>query len=193
MSLELLQKINYDKAYRKNRLEAANWVLENLHTLPDLLNYCFNEDIKLATKASWVLDFVYRQNLQYLYPHLDYIFNNIINLKSDGQLRSFGLLYEMLTINYYKKKDPYLLKLLTPRHKEVMIESSFDWMITNQKVACQARAMTALYFLGTEYDWIHPELAIIIQQNLATASAGYKHRGKNTLVKIKEFNQAKSL
>jgi len=189
LNSELFQQINYDKAYRKNRLKAANWVLEHPEMLEELLEYCFHDDTKLATKATWVLEFVCREDISYIFPFLDYIFENLSNAKSDGQLRSFGLLCELLTIGYYKKKQEAFQAVLTPKHKEVMTECCFDWMITNQKVACQARAMTALYLLGTETAWIHPELAIIIQQNLPQGSAGYKNRGQKTLESISEFSK----
>ena len=189
MNSQLLQQISYEKAYRKNRLNAANWVLENSETLGELLEYCFHEDNKLATKATWVLEFVCRKDLTLIFPFLDFIFEHLPTAKSDGQLRSFGLICELLTIGYYKHKKKEYREALTSKHKKVMTECCFDWMITNQKVACQARAMTSLYFLGTEIDWIHPELAIIIQQKLPHGSAGYKNRGQKTLELISAFQK----
>tara|TARA_R100000935_G_scaffold42923_1_gene65237 strand:- start:58002 stop:58592 length:591 start_codon:yes stop_codon:yes gene_type:complete len=177
----LFQQISYEKAYRENRLKAANWVLEHPETLEELLQFCFHEDTKLATKATWVLEFVCRKNIQLIFPYLDFIFEKLPAAKSDGQVRSFGLICELITIGYYQKKQKEYREALTQKHKEVMTECCFDWMITNQKVACQARAMTALYFLGTEAAWIHPELASIIQQNLSEGSAGYVNRGQKTL------------
>lgn len=185
MDSGLLQQISYEKAYRKNRLNAANWVLDHPETLDELLGYCFHEDNKLATKATWVLEFVCRKDLSLLFPYLDIIFENLPTAKGDGQLRSFGLICELLAIGYYKQNKPDYREALTLKHKEVMIECCFDWMLTNQKVACQARAMTALYFLGTETDWIHPELVMIIQQNLPQGSAGYINRGQKIVNKIK--------
>ena len=185
MNSGLLQHISYEKAYRKNRLKAANWVLENPETLEELIKYCFHKDTKLATKATWVLEFVCRKELPLIFPFLDYIFEKLPTAKSDGQLRSFGLICELLTIGYYKQKNETFKEALTSKHKEVMTECCFDWMLTNQKVACQARAMTSLYFLGTEIDWIHPELATIIHQNLPQGSAGYINRGQKILQSIK--------
>ena len=184
MSSELFQHINYQKAYRKNRLNAANWVLQHPETLEELLTYCFDKDQRLATKATWVLEFVFRKKLDEVYPFLDFIFEKLPEAQGDGQLRSFGLLCELLTIAYYKKNDEALLPILGSNHKEVMTECCFDWMITHQKVACQARAMLALYYLGTEIEWIHPELATIITQNLPTGSAGYVNRGQKVLEMI---------
>ena len=186
MNSELFQHINYEKAYRKNRLKAAHWVLEHPENLEELLQFCFHDDTKLATKATWVLEFVCREDLICILPYLDFFFENLPDAKSDGQLRSFALICELLTIGYYEKAFETYQNVFLPRHKEIMTECCFDWMITNQKVACQARAMTALYYLGTETDWIHPELATIIQQNLPQGSAGYKSRGKKTLELIVE-------
>ncbi|MGB0788706.1 MAG: adenylosuccinate lyase, partial [Marinirhabdus sp.] len=75
------------------------------------------------------------------------------------------------------------------KHKETMTENCFDWLITPQKVACQARAMTALYFLGTEMAWVHPELKTIIETNLHKGSAGYQNRGAKTIEKILKYNK----
>ena len=190
MSSELFKHINYQKAYRKNRLNAANWVLEHPETLKELLVYCFDKDPRLATKATWVLEFVFRQKLDEVYPFLDYIFEKLPEAEGDGQLRSFGLLCEMLTLAYYKKQDATIHSLLKTNHKKVMVECCFDWMITNQKVACQARAMLALYYLGTEIEWIHTELATVITQNLPTGSAGYVNRGQKVIDMISKYRKS---
>ena len=39
-------------------------------------------------------------------------------------------------------------------------------MISDQKVATKAYTMNALYLLGKNYDWVHQELKLIIQQNI---------------------------
>jgi hypothetical protein len=188
MASELFQHINYDKAYRKNRLGAAQWVLAHPEYLEELLQYCFVEDKVLAKKATWVLEFVCREQLSLLYPHLDYFIEHLPEAQGDGALRAVGLICELLTLQYYKKKDKTLLPIFTNNHKEVMTECCFDWLITDQKVACQARAMLALFWLGTEKDWIHPELKNIINRNLPTGSAGYKNRGQKIIHKIEVFS-----
>ena len=189
MTSELFQHISYDKAYRKNRLAAAQWVIAHPEYLEELLKYCFIEDKELAKKATWVLEFVCREQLLLLYPHLDYFFDHLSEAQGDGALRAVGLICELLTIRYYKKKDAVLLSIFTNRHKEIMTECCFDWMITDQKVACQARAMLALYWLGTENNWVHPELTNIINRNLPTGSAGYINRGQKILHRIKVFSE----
>lgn len=188
MSSELYAHINYAKAYRKNRLEAAQWVLAHPETFPELLEYCFAESQDdLSHKAAWVLEFVCLDDLSLLYPHFDFFFEKLPSIKKDQSLRPMAHLCELLVIQYYKKKDPDVATLFSEKHKTVMMECSFDWLITDQKVACQVRAMTALYYLGTEFDWIHSELQQIIQQNIHSGSAAYKARGRHTLASIRRF------
>lgn len=187
MNSELFEQINYDKAYRENRLAAAEWVIAHPETFEELLAYCFHTDEKLATKATWAFEFICRRQLPMIFPHLDYLFNNLHKSRGDGALRSMAFMCELIAIRYYKDKDETLSRLFTAAHKEIMTEQCFDWMISNEKVACQARAMTALYYIGTEIDWIHPELQTIIEQHIHQGSAGYKSRGAKILSQIKQF------
>ena len=187
----LLRQITYDKAYRSNRLNAAHWVLQHPETIPELLNYCFGNDKKLATKASWTLEFVCREDITLLYPHLNIFIANLPKAEGDGAVRAVALICELLAIEYYKKKNTNLIDILTKEHKAMMTECCFDWMISNQKVACQARAMLVLYFLGTETDWIHSELHAILTKDLPTGSAGYKSRGGKILERIRAFKASK--
>lgn len=187
MNSELFNKINYKKAYRKNRLEAALWVQANPETFEELLDYCFGKDLELATKATWALEFIARDNLKMLYPYLNKFFQNLPSVEGHGAIRSCALISELLCIEYYKTKNEQLRAIFTSEYKEILTECAFDWMISDQKVACQARAMTVLYFLGTEFEWIHPELKQIIEKNIHQGSAGYKSRGQHTLENIRNF------
>lgn len=189
MNSGLFEQINYDKAYRANRLGAAQWVLAHPETMKELLSYCFEpEQDDISHKACWVLEFVCLDSLALLFPHLDFFFEHISEVKKDSSVRPLAHLCELLTIEYYKKSNPTMSSVFTQTHKEVMTEVCFDWLITDQKVACQARAMTSLYFLGTEFDWIHPELVTVIEQRIHDGSAGYKNRGRKTIELVQKFN-----
>ena len=45
--------------------------------------------------------------------------------------------------------------------------------------------METLYQFGKEFDWVHDELKLIIQQSIMDGSAGYKSRGKKILQRLK--------
>lgn len=188
----LLQQISYTKAYRKNRLEAAHWVLNHPETFGELLNYCLTAKDDLSYKAAWVLEFVYLEQPELLLSHLDFFFEKLSNINRDQTLRPLAHICKMITISYYKKEEEKIVSYFSEVHKKIMIECCFDWLITDKKVACQARAMTALFYLGTEFDWIHPELQQIIEQNIHLGSAGYKARGKNTIKQITAFQKKKT-
>ena len=40
------------------------------------------------------------------------------------------------------------------------------------------------YLFGKNYDWVHKELKLILEQNIPKQSAAYKARGKITLALI---------
>ena len=185
---ELKKQLSYHRAYRANRLKAAHWVIDHPSCIPELLRYCFEDRSELSYKAAWAFEFVFIEDPGYLYPYFDYFFEKLPLVKLDQIVRPMAHICERLCIRYYKKKDPELHKYLKEDHKLIMTECSFDWLITDQKVACQVRAMTCLVYLGTEYDWIHPELKQILQERIHTGSAGYKSRAKKTLEQIAKFN-----
>jgi len=49
-----------------------------------------------------------------------------------------------------------------------------DWLISDAKVATKCYSIRALYVLGFYFNWIHPELKIILAQNYHKQSAAYK-------------------
>ncbi|PKA83952.1 hypothetical protein ATE92_2121 [Ulvibacter sp. MAR_2010_11] len=185
----LFEKLSYTKAYRQTRLDVAQWVLDHPESFPDLLEYCFLDKTEISYKASWILEFVCLEKLSLLYPHLDFYFEHLPHVVRDQALRPLAKICEMLAVAHYKEDDPKLRNNFTAAHKKVMTECCFDWLLTEQKVACKAYAMTALYFLGTAYKWIHPELQHIINENIHQNTAAYKARGKNTLQKIERFQK----
>ena len=187
----LAKKLDFPRALRSTRLEIAHWVLDNPTTFPDLLNYCFDTKLSISHKAAWILELVCIENLALLLPHLDSFFKNIPKIKKDQAVRPFSKICMILVTSYYKKKDEQVKRFLKPSFKTAMTEYCFDWMITDQKVATEAYSMEALYLLGTEIDWIHPELKIIIEQNMNSKTAAYCARGRITLEKILKFNKSK--
>jgi len=187
MNTELLiEKLSFPRAYRQTRLDVAHWVIAHSETFPDLLKICFDEESKISHKAAWILEFVCTEKIEMLLPHLDLFFNHIPKAQKDQSVRPFSKICLMLAKHVYKKKDDLVINSLNQQHKEAMIACCFDWLITEQKVACQAYGMDALFLLGTEIEWVHPELKIILEQNIPHRTAAYKARGRITLEKIRK-------
>ena len=189
----LIDKLNFPRAYRKTRLDIAQWVIDHPETFSELLNICFKTDEKISYKAAWILEYVCAEKLEMLLPYLDVFFENIPKSHIDQAVRPFSKICLMLAKQYYLKKDDLVVKSLKQKHRQTMTECCFDWLITNQKVACQAYSMDALYLLGTEKEWIHPELIVVIEQSMNSKSAAYCARGRITLEKILKFNKTNYL
>ena len=183
----LAKKLTYTRAYRSTRLEVAHWVINHPETLPELLNYCLKNKDEISYRAAWVLEFVCLESLDLLIPHFEQFFDILPKIERDQAVRPFSKMCMVMANHYYKKKDASVIKALNTTYKNTMLECCFDWLITNQKVAAEAYAMQALYLLGTEIDWIHSELIIIIEQHINSKTAAYKSRGKITIDQIKKY------
>jgi len=180
----IVQLTNIENAKRTNRLRVTNLVIENNELFKYLLELVFEVKNKLSIKAAWVLELVCEEKLEWIVPHLNYFTENIHTVLFDSVLRPVSKICKFLAIAYTSKNENLIKKCISTNHIENIIEAGFDWMISKQKVAVKAYTMNALYLFGKDSDWVHHELKIIIQQNIATESAAYKARGKMTLALI---------
>lgn len=182
---ELYKHLTYVNSSRENRAINAKTVLTNLNLLPSLIDILFKVDDKVSCKAAWVLEFTCDKNLEVLIPFLDKFTSNISKVHLDSAIRPVAKICEYLVKAYYSKEDNNIKNTLKPLYQERIIETSFDWMITNQKVAVKVYSMSSLYLLGKDYDWVHPELVTILERDFNSSSAGFKARAKQILKKLK--------
>ncbi len=181
----LIEKLEaMQNAKRENRLRVANLVLENPALMPFLVEQTFEVENKRSIKAAWTLELVCEQQLNLLIPHFNYFVTKISTLKHDSAVRPASKICNFLAIAYHSKKNPLITKNLTSEYINCIIETGFDWMISNHKVAAKAYTMNALFLLGKNTDWAHQELKLILEQNIPKESAAYKARGKITLALI---------
>lgn len=170
-----------ENAKRVNRLRVANLVLENPSLFKHLLDLTFEINNKLSIKAAWILEFVCEKKLDWLVPHLNYFTNNINKVKFDSAVRPVSKICEFLAKAYTSKDTSFIQSQLKTNHINSIIETGFDWLIGNEKVAVKAYAMETLFLFGKNEEWIHQELQLIIQHNMINESAAYQARGKKIL------------
>jgi hypothetical protein len=182
--IELYKELYYVNATREKRLFYSNLILQNTELLEPLIAILFEVDDKISCKAAWVFEFVCDQKLEAIIPYLDVFTNNISKVHLDSSVRPMAKICEFIVKTYYAIPDHEIKNHLSASHKEKIIEACFDWMINDQKIAPKAYAMNTLYLLGREYAWIHPELAIILERDFQTQTAGFKARAKHILKKI---------
>ena len=175
---------NLGTAARINRERVCDLVIENPILFPQLLTLFFEKDNKLSIKAAWVLEFVLNKNLDWLTPHLNFFTQNLSTLHLGSAVRPAAKICEFIAKAYTSKKDSIIKSKLTEKQINLIIETGFDWMISQHKVAVKAYTMKTLHLFGNKSDWIHEELKLIIQQNILTESPAYKARGKMILALI---------
>ena len=112
----------------------------------------------------------------------DFFCSNIKHLKDISAIRPAAKICQLLVVSHYKKQEGIIL---SEKNLEEILESSFDWLINNTKVASKAYSMRTLYILGKHYDWIYPEMKTILNKDFPNHSAAYKAVAKEVLKKIK--------
>lgn len=182
---ELHKELNYVNHSRDKRLYYANLVISQPELITELLNILFTINDKISCRAAWVFEFVCGEKLDLIIPHLDRFTENIHKVYLDSAVRPVAKVCEYIIKAYYSKSEHAIQTALTSVHKERIVESCFDWMINDEKIAPKAYAMNTLFLLGKEIDWIHPELKIILERDYQKQSAGFKARARQILSKIK--------
>ncbi|TNJ43451.1 adenylosuccinate lyase [Tamlana fucoidanivorans] len=181
---ELYSELNYVNHSREKRHYYANLLLNRSDLIPTLLDILFSINDKTSTKAAWVFEFMCSLDIHCIMPYLDRFTANIKHVHFDSSVRPLAKICETLIEAYYNKKDPKIKQHLTETHKKRITAICFDFMINDEKVAVKAYSMTTLFFLGTEYEWIHPELELILKRDYTNQSAAFKARARHVMQRI---------
>lgn len=183
MSSELQTKLDYVYPCRASRNLVAQEILENHFLYNELVCICFSTSDKNHHRACWILEFVSYEELIWLQPHLDFFCSNLKILKDESSIRAIAKVVQLLVKSHYNKDENSIL--LSEENLQDCIEASFDWLINDVKVATKAYSIRTLYLLGNHYDWIHPELKIILDKDYGYHSPAYKAVAREVLKKIK--------
>lgn len=149
-----------------------------------LLNQVFEEDKKDEFNASWVLDHLLRKKLVYILPHFDEFTLGLVKMQSESCIRPMAHICQMTMEAYFEKKDKSFIDCINTNQLERIMTACFDWLIGQHKIAAKVFSMTSLYYLGMQFDWVHPELKLVLEETIAKGSAGYKNRAAKTLEKL---------
>ena len=183
---QLYEELNYVDHSREKRLFYANLILANPTLIPKLLEVLFMVDDKTSARAAWVLEFLCNENIAIIIPYLDTFTANIGKVHIDSAVRPVAKICELLAKAYTSKSENNIKKKITSAHKERIIETCFDYMINDQKIAPKAYSMNTLFLLGKAYDWVHPELVLILEHDFQMQSSGFKARARHILKNLKK-------
>lgn len=181
----LYNELNYVNHSRENRMYYAQMVINDSSLIPKLIEILMLVDDKVSPRAAWVLEFACKDNLDIIIPYLDVFTQNMHRVKKEQAVRPVAKICEYLANAYFYKTENKVKESLTQTHKERIVEVAFEYMIGDYKVAPKAYSMTTLYLFGKEFDWIHPELAIILERDFHKESAAFKARARHVLKKLK--------
>jgi hypothetical protein len=186
-SRQLFDELSTLKAYKKDRVRLGSRAIEN-DLMPDLINFCHPDQV-VSHQACWSLEQSFLIYEQDCYPFLDEIADLYTTPINSSGMRSLTKIASICVKKYYSPRTNNLQSLLTITHREQMLEGCFRSLIEHVgKTANMAFATRALHELGKEFDWIYPELQVIIAQHLdRDPNSGYRACGKDTLRKIAEF------
>ena len=186
MTVEKLRKeLTHVKALKASRVQYANIILTNISLFPKLLDIIFMVNDTTSCKAAWVFELVCLENISILTPFLNRFTKNLNLIHLDSALRPVAKVCQHIANTYQNKQVNNTNPLLTSKHKNLIIEACFNWLITPNKTATKVYAMETLFLLGDDLGWIHEELILILKQNYQTESAGYKAQAKQILNKIR--------
>lgn len=182
--------LDVENAMRINRKNAANIVWDNPELFADLFVMAFEVENKESVKAAWVLEWICtHKSLELLIPHLDEFTKKIKHVHFDSAKRPCAKICEHLAVAYTAKKDNLIKENLTENHITEIIETGFDWLIGQEKIAVKAYTMQTLYLFGLSVDWVHPELEHIIRTKVIHESKGCTARGRKILALIEKHKK----
>ncbi|MRH99923.1 adenylosuccinate lyase [Kriegella sp. EG-1] len=182
---DLIIKLDYVNHTREKRGKMSELVLMTPELIPLLLEVAFENNNHISDKAIWITEYTIKQNVTLLLPHLNIFTKNLNKITREKGIRPIAKMCEILLLDYYSKKETLSKKAIKNIHLKRLYTACFDWLIGAHNVAPKAHAMTCLYLLGLDYEWIHNELKLVLEQNYANGSAAYKARARMVLAKIK--------
>ena len=181
MSIEFENKLNLVTAHKANRNKFALEIIDNQELFKELIRHCFLRSNKNTIKAFWVLELVSYEKIEWLQNYLNPFYSNIKILSNESNIPPASKICMSLSIAHSKNKGIQL----TNNQLQQITETCFDWLIKDTKVASKCYSIRTLHLLGKHYDWIHPELKVILTKDYNSHSSAYKAVAREILKKIK--------
>lgn len=178
-----IQALENSTAHRPIRDKLSGEVIANTGLLPVLMGIALDVKNKSHHKACWTLELVLEHNINWLSDYLDDFCKKLPLYQHEGAIRSISKIAMFSAKEHFRNTNKGLV-FLTENQSLQIIETCFDWLINDTKVASKAYAMRALYEFGKLHDWIYPELQEILPKDFANHSPAYQSASREILKKI---------
>lgn len=183
---ELLESLNYVNGTRHKRLEITELVLNNTGNIAPLMEIAFDDHGSISSKACWILEFIAKKDLKYILMHTDSFIIGISKVHLESSVRPMAKICELLMTAFFSNSKNDVQDSLKDDQLKRITSCCFDWLIGDHKVAAKAYSMSSLYLLGAKFEWVRPELKLVLEQNYYMGSAAYKARARQILALIKK-------
>ncbi len=181
---ELLKKLDYVDATRIKRQEMAVFILDNKALLKPLMQIAFKTKEPLSIRACWILEFVAKEQLNWFVPEIKYFLKKADKLENDSAMRPISKICLLIVESYFYKRDLYLRNNILRKHLTEIAVLSFDWLISDAKVATKAYAMRSLFLISSTQDWINAPLKATLERDINRHTAAYRARARQILKKL---------
>ena len=180
--MELRKEIETSTAHRPIRDKIAGYVLEHEESFPELLKMAIDPADASHYKAAWNLEIVLEQKIDWLQPYLDLFSDALEHLTHESALRSISKVCLFIARREFPTKGQG--NFATDDQLQKIGSATFDWLISEKKVATKAYCMRTLFLLGKRYDWIYPELKAVLLKDFGNHSAAYQAAAKQLLKRL---------
>lgn len=162
-----LEFFNRLSARKTDRQAGATYLENNPEHWEDLFLYGLNPQAqRIHIVLCWCVELYVVPQPDRLITIFNVFLERLPQIKNESMRRSLSkILY------YYTQKKK---AKLTADQKEKIIAQAFDWLIEPAQVATLNFALKLLQLLQDEAPWVKEELRAIVQQQLPTASPGYR-------------------
>lgn len=173
--------IGQTTGYKNSRLKTATFVMAKPELLDSFFDICFDINNPDHYKACWAMELIAYEKLDWFKSYLPLICEKSKLLTHESAIRPLAKVVFMLIEADNKNQTIQL----TNEQRQELIETNFDWLINDSKVAAKIYAMRSLFILGKQYNWIHDELKTILVKDFSEHTAAYKAVSKQILKKLK--------
>lgn len=180
---DFIYALENSTAHRPIRDILAGEVINCPGLLPVLMGIALDVSNKNHYKACWTLELVLAHDINLVADYLDPLCEKLPLYKHEGAIRSISKITLFLA-RLHLKTQKKGIAFLTEGQSQQIIETCFDWLINDTKVASKAYAMRALFEFGKLYAWIYLELLEILPKDFAHHSPAYQSASKEILQKI---------
>ncbi|MBL7473151.1 hypothetical protein [Robertkochia sediminum] len=184
MQLKEIQDLLKKTSARREEREFAAKIIQNSpEGCATLMKAILQGDREMQIKGCWVLEIVLLNDPTLLESHAKRFMNLIGNLTHGSAIRPVAKILAFWCEAAYSGKNTDYPPLDT-NEPERMAKSCFSWMLEDHPVAVKVYSMEALFHLGKEMSWIHPELKAYLLKHYANQSPGFQARAKRLLKKL---------